>query len=193
MEQNKVRFGLKNAHYAVITETDGAITYGKPVPIPGAVSLVLNPVGEKAEFHADDYEYFGATANQGYDGNLEIALIPDSFRIDVLGDREDANGALFENANAIPKNIALLYQFTGDKKAIRHVNYYCTVARPSIEGSTKGKGIEVKTETIPIAATPRPSDGEVKSRLLQGQEGYETFFETVYEFVKTAPEPPVGG
>lgn len=189
-ETNKIRFGLKNAHYAVITETNGKITYDTPVRIPGAVNLVLNPVGDKTEFFADDHEYFGATANQGYDGTLEIALIPDSFRVDVLGDRVDANGALFENANAIPKNIALLYQFTGDKKAIRHVNYHCTVARPTIEGATKGKGIEVKTETIPIAATPRPSDGEVKGRLLQGQEGYDDFFDKVYEFVEVAPETP---
>lgn len=185
-EQNKVRFGLKNAHYAVITEVDGVITYGTPVRIPGAVNLVLNPVGDKTEFYADDLEYFGATANQGYEGSLEIALIPDEFRVDVLGDKEDKNGALFEDANAIPKKIALLYQFTGDKKATRHVNYYCSVARPSIEATTKGKGMEVKTEILNITATPRP-DGFVKGRLLQGQEGYETFFDEVYEFVPETP------
>ena len=31
--------------------------------------------------------YFVATANQGYEGSLEIALIPDSFRTEVLGEK----------------------------------------------------------------------------------------------------------
>ena len=35
--ENKVRFNLKNCCYAVITETAGAISYGTPVAIPGAV------------------------------------------------------------------------------------------------------------------------------------------------------------
>jgi len=33
----------------------------------------------------------------GYTGSLEMALIPDEFRVDVLGDELDANGALIEN------------------------------------------------------------------------------------------------
>ena len=184
-ETNKVKFGLKNAHYAVVTETLGVISYGTPVRIPGAVNLVLNPVGDKTEFYADDIEYFGATANQGYEGTLEIALLPDSFRKDVLGDKEDKNGAIFEDANAIPKNIALLYEFAGDKKAVRHVNYYCSVARPSIESSTKTKGLDVKTETLNISATPG-ADGFVKAKLQQGQTGYDTFFDEVYEFSEGA-------
>ena len=40
--RNKVEFGLRNVHYAVITEgDDGAITYGTPTKIPGAVSIKI--------------------------------------------------------------------------------------------------------------------------------------------------------
>ena len=40
--RNKVEFGLRNVHYAVITEgDDGAITYGTPTKIPGAVSITI--------------------------------------------------------------------------------------------------------------------------------------------------------
>lgn len=180
MSDNKIRYGLKNAHYSVIEEAGTAITYGLPLAIPGAVHLVLNPVGDKAEFYADDREYFGETANQGYDGDLEIALIPDHFRKNVLGDEEDVNGALIENAEAKPKKIALLYEFNGDIKQTRHVNYYCNVARPTIEGQTKEKGITPKTEVLKIASVPRP-DGDVKARLLKGQTGYDSFFSKVYE------------
>lgn len=184
MDKNKVKFGLKNTHYAVITEVDGVIKYGTPTPIPGAVNLVLSPKGEKVEFYADDIAYFVATSNQGYEGTLEIALIPDNFRIDVLGDKLDKNKALFEDSNAIPKNIALMFEFAGDQNATRHVNYNVSVARPNIESATKGSSIEVKTETLNITASPAPKTGFVKSRVLQGQTGYSTFFESVYEYVE---------
>ena len=58
---NKVKFGLKNVHYAVVTETvtDGviSISYGTPKRIPGAVNLTLDAAGEPVEFYADDIVY----------------------------------------------------------------------------------------------------------------------------------------
>ena len=180
---NKVKYGLKNVHYAILTNTEGVITFGTPVRIPGAVSLALNPKGEKTEFYADDIAYFITTSNQGYEGTLEIALIPDSFRKEVLGEKEDSNSVLFEDANEIPKDIALLYEFTGDINATRHVNYNVSVARPSIESSTKGTSIEPVTDTIAITASPALDTGYVKAKALHGQDGYDTFYTTVYEFV----------
>jgi hypothetical protein len=41
---NKVKFGFKNCYYATITEgAGGAITYGTPVALKGAVSMSLSP------------------------------------------------------------------------------------------------------------------------------------------------------
>ena len=183
---NKVKFGLKNVHYAVITNTEGVITYGTPVKIPGAVSLALKAKGDKTEFYADDMAYFVTTANQGYEGTLEIALIPDTFRKDVLGDKEDLNKALFEDSAAIPKNIALMYEFTGDEKATRHINYNVAVARPSIESSTKDASIKPVTDTLDITASPAIDTGYVKSKISLGDTGYDTFYSSVYEYVPIA-------
>ena len=53
---NKVKYGLKNVHYSVITLVNNVPSYGTPVHIPGAVNLTLSPVGEKVRFAADDRE-----------------------------------------------------------------------------------------------------------------------------------------
>ena len=56
---NKVKFGLKNCHYAKATfDEDGNVTYEKPIRMPGAVSLSMDPEGENENFYADDIEPF---------------------------------------------------------------------------------------------------------------------------------------
>lgn len=177
---NKIKYGLKNVHYAVINEVNGSVGYGTPKPVPGSVSLVLNAVGEPVEFYAEDSAYYEEDTNNGYDGTLEMALIPDSFRVDVLGDEIDTNGALIENANAKPKKIALMYEFTGDINKIRHVNYNVKVSRPSVEGATKTNTKEPKTETMNISARPAIDTSDVKGKVEQGSAAYDTFFSAVY-------------
>ena len=181
---NKVKFGLKNVHYAVITETvtDGevSITYDIPVAIPGAVNLTLDAAGESVQFYADDRVYFEENTNDGYTGNLEIALIPDDFRKDVLGDELDANGALIENKDAKAKHFALMFEFDGDAKKMRHVLYYVLASRPSVSGSTRTNTKEPQTETMNITARPAPDTGDVKAKVPQGSDAYDTFFDEVY-------------
>ena len=97
---NKVKFGLRNVVYAKMTynEEENIYTYATPVSIPGAVNLSLSPSGDSNDFYADDIIYFADSNNNGYEGDLEIAIIPDSFKKDILGETEDANKVLFENA-----------------------------------------------------------------------------------------------
>lgn len=189
---NKVKYGLKNTHYAVITEVGTAVSYGIPKPWPGAVNLALNAAGENVIFYADNQAYFEENTNNGYDGDLEMALIPDEFRVDVLGDTIDSNGALIENANARPKKFALMFEFDGDAKKTRHVLYSVLSTRPNMEGSTKTDKKDPKTETIKIAARPVLGSGDVKAKLEQGKTGYDTFFSAVYiknAVTNTADDP----
>ena len=132
--------------------------------IPGAVSLSLDAEGESNPFYADGVVYFRSTSNNGYSGDLEMALIPEWFRTDILQEEKDSNGVLIERSD-ITESVyfALLFEFDGDQKAIRHVMYNCTASRPTIESQTKESSIEPGTETLSIAADPR-EDGLVKSR-----------------------------
>lgn len=153
-DTNKIKFGIKNCYYATCTiSSTGTATYGTPVALPGAVSLSLDAQGDTNKFYADNIVYFTSVANNGYEGDLELARIPDAFLKDCLGYIEDGSNVLVEDAGAVPVHFALMFQFEGDVNAKRTVLYNCVASRPSMEGDTKEESIEPKTETISITAT----------------------------------------
>lgn len=155
MPKNTVKYGLKNCHYAVATidpDTHTA-TYATPVAWPGSISISLDPQGETTKFRADNIDYWIGQSNQGYEGDYENALVPDSFKKDVLGYIEDDHGVLVENAEAPTVHFALLFEFDGDAKATRHVLYNCTAGRPAIAGQTTEETIEPQGETSTITAS----------------------------------------
>lgn len=180
---NKVKFGLKNVHYALLlTGEDGEITFGTPVAIPGAVSLSMDAQGETNTFYADDVAYYVTTGNDGYSGTLEIALIPDSFRKDVLGDTEDATDhVMVENAFAEPKPFALLYEINGDQKATRRVLYNCAVGRPGENAQTNEKSKTPKTDSMNVTASAL-ADGTVRARTTENTPDtvFNGWFESVW-------------
>ena len=183
---NKVKFGIKNVHYAVATiGDDGSATYGTPVAMPGAVSLSLEPQGENTPFYADNIVYYMANANSGYSGDLELAQIPDSFKKDVLGFKEAGNGILYEDANAEAVHFALMFEFSGDKHARRHVMYNCTATRPTVGSTTNTETKEPQTESTTITATsiyvPAIDTDVTKASCNAGDSIYATWNEAVVQ------------
>ena len=192
-KKNKVKFNICNVHYALITvDEDGEVTFGTPVAMPGAVSLSLEPNGEPSNFYADGYAYYTISNNMGYEGDLELAMVPESFRTDVLKESLDDNSVLVENANVETANFALLFEFDGDVKKIRHVLYNCSAARPNIESTTNEEEIEVQTETLAITAAPL-ANGYVKART--GDSTTDTVYTGWYSsvYMPTVADPEASG
>lgn len=180
---NKIKYNLKNVHAAKLTRTtEGVYTYATPKAIPGAVSISLDAEGESSPFYADGIVYFRTNTNNGYSGELEIALIPEWFRTEILKEKLDKNGVLVERADASEvEKFALLFEFDGDVHSIRHVLYNCDASRPSIESETREDTIEPGTEKLSLTADPR-EDGLVKSRTgdTTSKETYDNWYKTVY-------------
>ena len=181
--KNKVKFNICNVHYAPITkDEDGSVTFETPVAMPGAVSISLDPTGEPESFYADGVEYYVINNNQGYDGDLELAMIPESFRTDILKEEQDANKVLVENSNSETGSFALLFEFDGDVRKIRHVLYNCSASRPSIESKTNEDEKEVQTETLTVKARPLAS-GYVKAKTGDSttEAVYNDWYKSVYQ------------
>lgn len=171
MASNKVKYGLKNVHYALITETvvtTGAdagktvTSYGTVKAIAGAVNLSLNANADKSVFRADNEDYFVSYGQGGYEGDLEIARINEDFMKDVLNYKEDNDKILVEDSDAFKtvNYFALTFEFDGDQRETKHCLYKCSASRPNLASQTTGEGgtIDPQTETLSLTAVPRADE-----------------------------------
>ena len=182
---NKVKFGLSEVHIAPITAVgDSSYTYGTIFTIPGAVSITLDKAGDETDFYADNIKYFNQSANQGYTGSLEMALLNEDFRTKILNEIKDTNGALIEDATKGTTGFALGFQIDGDAANRRFWYYNVTATRPSNSSSTIEATKTPQTETVEITAAPRATDKLVRAVMEKTQENataYNAFFSNVYE------------
>lgn len=186
----KVKFGLKNVYYAMLTTNaeTGAVEFGTPKHIPGAVNMSLAPQGETETFYADDVAYYVTVANNGYQGDLEMALIPDEFRQDVLGEvLDETDKVLVENSMVESKAFALIYEVSSDQTPTRRLFFNCTAARPTEGSGTVSNTKTPQTETLSLTVAPM-ADGKVKAKTTP------TTPETVYNnWFKTVWQPTAAG
>lgn len=184
----KVKFGLSNVHYAVVTETTNASTgevtstYGTVKPWKGSVSINLDPQGDNTPFHADNGVYYTTDTNNGYAGDYESAEVPEDVEISVYGQAKDAtSGVVVEKSDDTKKYIALLFEFDGDPSKRRYCFYRCRLQRHSIASQTTTDTTTVGTDTVSITVTPRPDDNVVKGYVDQGAAAYDDWYDEVPE------------
>ena len=100
-------------------------------------------------------QYFVTVANNGYTGDLEVALFPEQFLTDVFGYTSSAQDkVLTENATVQPKSFALLFEEAGDTSGTKFVLYNCTCTRPSRSLATTTETTEPQTQTVSVTASP---------------------------------------
>jgi len=173
MAENKVRFGLQNVYYAVLTEsTDGTNnTWATPKAVKGAVSLTLDSNSSDGTFYADNISYYKTFANNGYTGTLEMARITDEMLKDVWGLTLDATSkVLYEASGTQPKPFALIFQVEGDANEELNVLYRVVpTSKPSAGSQTVEESVEPVTqsfdfEALPLVTGPSYQKGMIKGR-----------------------------
>lgn len=181
--ENKVTYGLENAHYAKLTFGEGGVpTFATPVPLAGSVEFTMDPETNSVEFAADnDSQYFTEDENNGYSGTLTIANMPLSFRQDILGEVINAtDGTITELADAKFSPFALLFQFDGDKTKTRHLIYYCNGSRATISSKT---GKDISGVELPFKAKQLTVGGKklIKTQTTSEESTkYTNWFQSVY-------------
>ena len=181
--KNKIKYGLKNVYYAKITDTAGVITYGTPTAIKGAVNIALSGLSNAIDIAADDNEVYATMSeNKGYDGDIEFQIFPDSAKVDILGATLNTDNVLVESKTDKPDPVALMFEFQGDSKAVRHVLYNCLISKPNIESGTKGENIENKTDTLAVKCRPAIDTGLIKGKTSEETTAlvYDGWFTDVY-------------
>lgn len=183
---NKIIFGLEKVHIAF----KGEAGYETPIHVPGAVNLGLTPEGDTNTFYADNIAYFSMTSNNGYTGDLEMALVPDEVLAEMLGWEIDENGMLVEIADGIQKEFAMLYEVKGNEKNKRYVYYNCKASRPTQEHGTKGESIEPNTQALSLTITPTEFGAEGSEKIITkgslelsatNETAYNAFYTSVLE------------
>lgn len=160
---DKVKFGIKNVHVFPITAiTAGVPTYGEVINVPGAVSFSMGAQGDINKFYADNIVYYQSSANNGYEGDLTLALIPEEFYEKIFGQTPDENGVMTENASIEPKAFAMTFEEDGDQTGTKFVLYNCTATRPTKELQTIEDNKTPVTQALTVSAVPLQS-GDVMS------------------------------
>lgn len=155
---DKVKFGIKNAHiFPIVSVNQGVPTYGPVIDVPGAVSFSLDAQGDINKFYADNMVYYQSASNNGYEGDLEVALIPDAVFEQIFKYNRDANGVISENTYAEYAAFALTFEEDGDQTGTKFVLYNCTATRPSRSLNTIEDTKTPTTQTLTVSAIPLAS------------------------------------
>lgn len=155
---DKVKFGIKNVHiFPIESMVNGVPTCGDVINVPGAVSFSMGAQGDINKFYADNIVYYQSSANNGYEGDLTLALIPEEVYEKIFGQVPDANGVMTENAAIEAKAFAMTFEEDGDQTGTKFVLYNCTATRPTKELNTIEDNKTPVTQALTVSAVPLQS------------------------------------
>ena len=171
MAENKVRFGLKNVYYAVLTESSDSSnnSWAAPKAIPGAVNLTIDSNSADGTFYADNISYYKTFANNGYTGSLEMAKIPEAMLTAIWGVTIDG-GVIREKAGVEPKPFALLFEIDGDADQELNVLYRCVPSsKPTAGSQTTEDTATPVTQSFDFSALPLVTGATAQQGLIKAR------------------------
>lgn len=183
-EENKVQFGLSDGHYATSTYDSQTkqYTYGTVKDYPGQVNLNLPAKIAEIIKYADNIAYYKNVKNNGFEGDMEVVLVPDSFRVDVLGDTiDETSGDLLQNADALTKEFAYGFKINGDPHDRKFWLYRCSAGRPALSARSTEENVEIPNETMSLTVMPRLNDKFVLRAAYPSSPHYDTWFDEVVQ------------
>lgn len=183
--------GLKNFHYAVLTDDvlDGTTTYSVPKRLGAAISLTETPTTNSSTLYADNGPSETATANGPTTAEIGVKDLTPEVRADLLGQTINADGVLVQSRGDKAPYVALGFQMTGESENDAFIWLYKgKFSRPTTSGTTKGESVEFATPTISATFIGRDSDEKEKVSVVQSETNAAitaAWFTKVYE---EAPE-----
>lgn len=151
----KVRFGLCNCYYALLTiGTDGTPSWAAPVAIPNAKDITYDRNVSETPVYADNKLIYVVKSETGASATLNVTLLTDEVKQALLGHKTDSKGHNIEVINGHTIYFALIYQIEGDTKARRSVILKCSAKLGSESSSTKSDNVTVNGDSLSISCYP---------------------------------------
>lgn len=177
--KNIVEFGVKEIHIGTYTvASDGTVTLGTPIALPGAKSISLDPEGDDNKFYADDTIYWSGYSDNGYSGSMEVALFTDEFKTAFLGYVTLADGGIANIKGAERKKVYIAFQTKGDALDRRGILYNVTLGGIKREYASIEDKKEPTTESMDITVNGDNKTGIALVNYKKGDTGYDTLFTT---------------
>ena len=174
---NKVMYGVSNLHVGTYTVgTTGTVTLGTPMKIPGTVNISLEPSSEETKFYADNVVYWAGYSDNGYTGEIENALFPDTFKTSYLNYVSLGTGGIAHLKGANSTKTYIMFQAEGDDKARRCIMYNCTFGQITREYATVEDSEQPQTAKLPFTCSGDQGTGIIKAVYEEGASAYNTMF-----------------
>lgn len=177
MPESKVRFGVKNLHIGKYNvASDGTVTLGTPMHIPGTVKISMDPDAEMTEFWADDVLYYVCNNDSGVSGEIENANFKDTFKTEFLNyiTLDDGGVAQIKGRNTDP--VYMMFESDGDQEKRRGILYNVVLGSIKREYATVEKTKTPQTATLPFNCYGDNETGIIRVSYGASASGYETLF-----------------
>ena len=162
--------GLKDLHYAIITEeSETTTTYSEPKKLGPAMALNLVPSINRGNLRADDGVLFTDAAKGPIVVTLNTAYLEKEVEADILGKTIHPNGTISDNVNDDPPYIAIGGRALSARGGYEYFWVYRVKMAPAEDNKeTQQETPTYQTPNLTGEAVPRLNDGEEKMKLWDG-------------------------